>query len=180
MHSIIPPQQGITALDLLVSMAIAAILVALGVPAFENYGLEQRMKAAVSSLHSDLALARNEAIGLNARVVACPADASGNCADLANWHAGWLVFLDSNDDREWQNTEVLLRRADPLKAVRITSSINRKRLRFFPNGTAPGSNASITFCDARGTASARQIVLSGSGRIRRKAPSETDTANCNG
>ncbi len=164
-------------MDLLVSLAIVALLIAAGVPALRHYVAEQRMKAAVTRFHTDLALARNEAVQRAARVVVCPASAD-DCITDPLWHLGWKSFEDRNDDRDWQDGEPVFRTGAPAPHLDITGSTHRTRLRFFPNGTAPGSNATITLCDGRGAARARQVRLSASGRIRRLDPDEAAVADC--
>jgi type IV fimbrial biogenesis protein FimT len=170
--------RGLTAFDLVVSLAIIAILTSAAVPAMGHILMHQRMKAAVSQLQSDLALARSEAIDRASRIVTCPQAPTGACADTGTWQHGWLIFQDSNDDRAWQAGEPLLRRASAIDGMQIVSSAHRVRLRFFPNGTAPGSNATLSFCDARGPRATRQLTLSASGRIRLKSGTETDTSAC--
>ncbi|NIP19247.1 MAG: hypothetical protein GWM87_14645 [Xanthomonadales bacterium] len=167
-----------TALELAVGLAIVALAVALGVPSLREHGLNQRMKAAVSTFFSDLALARNTAISRNARTVACPAWSDGGCAAGAEWQDGWLVFEDRNGDREWQAGEPRLRRSGALEQLRIAGSPHRNRLRFFPDGSAPGSNATFTFCDVRGVAHARRVIVSASGRIRQTRPGEAPATAC--
>jgi len=158
---------GVTALDLLITLTIVTLLLSAGVPAFRSYGQNQRLTAAVSSLQSDLQFARGEAIRLATHTLACPGSPLEGCLTARDWNRGWIVFADLNGDREWQAGESLLKSGAPLAQLAVTSPASRSRLRFFPNGTAPGSNTSITFCDARGTAYARQIRVSNSGRIRR-------------
>jgi type IV fimbrial biogenesis protein FimT len=171
-------QPGVTALELAVGMAIVAIVVAAGVPGLRAYVLEQRMKASVTALHAGLALARNEAVSRQARTVVCPLGRNGGCADHARWHEGWLVFEDLNADREWQADDPALRRAPKAESLSVTGSESRNRLRFFPAGSAPGSNATITFCDARGAGRARQLVISASGRIRQLQAGEVSGVDC--
>jgi len=169
---------GLTALDLAIGLAIAAVVIALAVPALQNLAMNRRMQAATTTLHASLALARAAAIDRAARVVLCPTDGFEACNGLSRWQYGWLVFEDRNDDRQYQPAEPLLQRGNPLEHLDIVSSVHRTRLRFFPNGTAPGSNATITFCDRRGPQAARQLVLSASGRITRRAPGDIGSAGC--
>ena len=68
-----PHQQGITALELVVTMAVAAILLATGVPAFKNYSWNLRMRTAMDTLQTDLNLARSRAISHNTQTIICPA-----------------------------------------------------------------------------------------------------------
>lgn len=171
-------QLGLTALELLVTMAIVAILLAAGVPAFKNYGWNLRMKTAMDVLQTDLNLARGRAISHNIQTVICPAIDSHDCSGLSDWQDGWIVFTDLNGDRHKQDVEPLLKSANAVEFLDISSSRSRSYLRFYPNGTAPGSNITILFCDKRGAAHAGKIAVSNSGRIRMETGDIEPTANC--
>jgi len=163
---------------MLLVLAITAILLIIGIPALQSYEMRQRMSAAINLLHTQLVLARNEAIRFNTQVVACPGSVNSGCTEAADWSNGWIVFGDLNGDRQYQGTESMLRVEPGLEQVVIRSSSGRTNLRFYPNGSAPGSNSSITFCDARGPASARKLVISNTGRIRREDAPEISASNC--
>jgi type IV fimbrial biogenesis protein FimT len=163
---------------MLLVLAITAILLILGIPALQSYGMRQRMSASINLLHTQLVLARNEAIRFNTQVVACPGDPDSGCTEVADWSEGWIVFADLNGDRKYQGTESMLRAEPGLEQVVIHSNTGRTNLRFYPNGSAPGSNGSITFCDQRGPAYARKLVISNIGRIRREEAPETDGRDC--
>ncbi|HLF30189.1 MAG TPA: GspH/FimT family pseudopilin [Xanthomonadales bacterium] len=170
---------GFTGLELLMVVAIAAILLVLGVPALQDFGLRQRMSAAMNALHTQLELARHEAIHLNAYVVVCPGDGSVGCSGINDWSRGWIVFSDSNGDRQYQPDQDSLQRSEAgLEQIQVQSNSGRSNLRFYPNGSAPGSNTSITFCDIRGPEQARKLVISNLGRIRRDEAPETDALYC--
>jgi type IV fimbrial biogenesis protein FimT len=169
---------GLTALDLVITLAIIALGMATALPALKEFSLNQRMKSSLATVHAGLALARNEAINHSGRVVMCPAINGDECGDVGEWHEGWIIFLDRNDDREHQPDEALLGTGMKIDHHRILSSKHRTRLRFYANGTAPGSNANLTFCDARGAEAARQVSLSASGRIRVRPHDETNGAAC--
>lgn len=159
-------EKGFTALELIVTMAIIAILLATGVPAFKNYGWNLRMKSTIDMLQTDLAQARGHAISHNIQTVICPATDASDCSGQSAWHDGWIIFTDLNADRHRQAGEPLLKQAGAVELLTISSSASRRYLRFYPNGSAPGSNTSILFCDGRGTTHANTITLSNSGRIR--------------
>lgn len=161
---------GFTALELLITMAVAAILMATAVPTFKSYTWNLRLKTAIESLRTDLSLARNRAISMNATTVVCPVldPTSGGeltCANVTEWQQGWMVFADSNEDRQRQALEPILKKAGGIEFLNISSSLARNALRFYPNGTAPGSNATVVFCDRRGAGFGGKISLSNSGRI---------------
>jgi type IV fimbrial biogenesis protein FimT len=177
------PIKGFTALELLVTMAVAAILLATAVPAFKTYSWNLRLKTAIDTLQTDLNLARSRAINMNASTVMCPVAASDQssdvtCADVTQWQHGWMVFADVNEDRQRQPLEPILKRSPEIELVNISSSLARNALRFYPNGTAPGSNATLVFCDRRGAEFAGKISLSNSGRIVAQAGGITPRAGC--
>jgi len=159
-------QRGFTALELIVTMAVVAILLSMSVPAFKNYGFNIRMKTAMEVLQSDLKLARGNAISHNIHTIICPTRNGLDCSGQSAWQNGWMVFTDLNSDRTKQQTEPLLKHSGELELLSITSPNSRNKLRFLPNGSAPGSNVSILFCDQRGASKAGIITISNSGRIR--------------
>jgi type IV fimbrial biogenesis protein FimT len=169
---------GFTALELMVTMAIIAILLGAGVPALRDYTWNQRMKAAMDTLQSDLKLARGRAIGLNAHTVICPAASADDCSGRTTWQDGWIVFADLNSDRHKQLGEPLIRHAGATAHLGISSSASRSYLRFYPNGSAPGSNTTILFCDNRGAAHAGVISVSNSGRIRSRTDGVQSSEIC--
>lgn len=173
-----PHLQGFTALELLVTMAIVAILLATGVPAFQNYSWNLRMKTAMDMLQTDLNLARGRAISHNIQTIICPATDNNDCSGLPDWQDGWIVFTDLNGDRHKQDGEPLLKHAGAVEFMDISSSRSRSYLRFYPNGSAPGTNITIQFCDKRGAEHAGKIAVSNSGRIRMETGGSEPTENC--
>jgi len=172
------PGHGFTMLEMLLVLSIAAVLVIIGVPAFQDFGARQRMSAAVHMLHSHLALARDAAIRFNVHVIACPGNLQEGCRSGSDWSEGWIVFSDFNGDGQYQPLETVHRVEAGLEQMVVHSSSGRSNVQFFPNGSAPGSNGSITFCDWRGPAQARKLVISNTGRIRRDEASGLDERHC--
>lgn len=169
---------GYTVMELMVTMAVVAILLATAVPSVKDYSWSLRMRTAMDSLQTDLVLARSRAISHNAHSVICPSTNAQTCSGEANWHSGWIVFTDLNDDRQIQAGEPLLKQSGGFEALNITSSRSRTYLRFLPNGSSPGSNISIQFCDQRGADKAGTIIVSNTGRIRLATKKSTSTQNC--
>jgi len=169
---------GFTALELIVTMTIIAILLTAGVPAFKNYSWNLRMRTVMDMLQTDLNLARGRAISHNIQTVICPAVDGGDCSGESAWQDGWIVFTDLNGDRRKQDGEPLLKQSGAVALLNISSSSSRSRIRFYPNGTAPGSNTSILFCDQRGVSHAETITVSNSGRIRIQASADEPSEIC--
>ena len=169
---------GITVLELMVTLAIAAILLGIAVPSYESFINRQRMKAAVAGLHNDLLAARSQAVYRNAVVVACPGDPQSGCTGRSEWSGGWIVFEDRDDDRQLSGEEKTLRHGQPPEAVAVHAPASRPELRFFPDGSTPGSNGSISLCGRDGPPGARRLVISNIGRIRRDLHPGVDPALC--
>lgn len=169
---------GVTAYELMVAMAIAAILLAAGVPAFKNYTWNLRLRAAMDALQTDLNLARGQAISHGATAVVCPTMDGDDCSGDHRWDEGWIVFSDLNGDRRRQDTEALARHNNAIEFIDIHSSASRTHVRFYPNGSAPGSNLGIVFCDRRGARHAGKIVVSNTGRVRKVSGGIKPSANC--
>ena len=169
---------GLTALELVITLAVMAVLLTTALPSWERFTQRQRMKAAIGALHNDLLAGRVDSIYRNNSVLACPGDPTLGCSGGNDWSAGWIVFRDPNRDGLRQLDEELLRHGQGVEQVRIFSAKSRSEVRFFPDGSAPGSNGSISLCGLGGPEKARRLVISNVGRIRRDEAPKTDTALC--
>lgn len=167
-------QTGTTLEELLVALAIAAILLAFGVPAMASLMRTSRLTAATNDLLVSLHLARSEAIKRGSRVVACPSADGSSCAQTGGWHQGWLVFHDANNNAAPDGGEALIQVRQALPAgLRVTSQGSTARyISYAPTGaTEQVSGAfqagTLTLCSEwGGTQSARKIIISKTGRPR--------------
>ncbi len=170
--------RGFTLLELMVALAIAAIVLVAGVPTFRDYALDVRLRSAVHRLASDLNAARHHAVNRNRRVTICAGDVAAGCLETGRWNEGWLLFVDDDGDQQRTGGEEPLQVGPNLRNITSTSSTHRRALTFFPNGTAPGSNATILLCDRRGIDRAVAVRVSLAGRIRTLKASELDDPTC--
>jgi len=89
------PLSGFTLLELMVGLAITAIVFAVGVPGLGGSLAEQRVHDRADALLRTLQVARSEAIKRGERVDVCPG-ASGDCGAVATpWEGGWRVVADT-------------------------------------------------------------------------------------
>ncbi len=167
---------GLTLFELLVVLAISALLTLLASPSLTDYLARKRLQTASAMLHSDLSRARLAAISGNRRIVVCPGTPNHGCLAQSHWAHGWLVFEDDNRDRQWQPAERLLNSNQAVTPLRVQG--NRLALEFFPNGTAPGSNATLVVCDPRRPQEPREVRISLSGHIRQLATAAAAQAPC--
>ncbi len=96
-----PPQaaHGFTLIELMVVIAILAVLTAVGMPSFIEFIADQRVRAATSDLYGDFVFARVKAIEASRRVYVTP--------DGGNWKNGWRVFVDLDNSGTEQTNETL-------------------------------------------------------------------------
>ena len=170
-------QTGFTLIELMIVLAIAAVLLGVAVPAFSG-GLEAaRAMDARSSLLSSLLSASNRAAITGTRGVLCPSLDGVACANTPDWSAGWLVFLDPNASRDLEGGERILHIQPPLAGkVHLRSTAGRTRIVFQGNAGNAGSNVTFTLCDGRGPARARALIMSNVGNLRDGAATASNLA----
>lgn len=164
-------QQGLSLVELLFVLAIIAILAGAALPATGNLIADAHSRNTRSALTVALNQARSRAIHTYAHVVACPTTDGQHCSGQTAWHHGWLVFDDTNRNGQLDEDEATMihEQAQPAGQA-VVSNVGRTRIRFRPDGSASGSNATFTFCDRRGAEHASSIVINNAGRIRKGRP----------
>ena len=157
--------RGFTMVELLTCLAVIVVLTAWGAPSFGTLLRDSRRTREVNQFLQAVYLARSEAIKRNGVVSLCPSLDGSGCAPATAWQSGWLVFV--NNDRDAPAIrdagEELLRVYPPWDSGHILS--NRTTLSFRPYGQM-GVTATVTFCDDRGSAAARAVIISQTGRPR--------------
>ena len=89
-------QRGRTLVELVVALAIGAVLVALAMPAYHHWIARQEQSNAATALLAALSLARTEAMKRGLRVDLCPSDDGAVCSATGRWENGWIVFADAD------------------------------------------------------------------------------------
>ncbi len=158
--------RGVTLIEALVVMAVLAVLASLGVPAFQLLMQRQRVDSAIYLLSSHLATARMTAITYRSIIAVCPADGAGGCRNDSDWSQGWLMFRDSDGNRQPDDPEDVLRQEVPSvhPMLRIVSTTGRQQVRYLPDGRNAGSNLTVRFC--HGELARAALIVNNAGRIR--------------
>jgi type IV fimbrial biogenesis protein FimT len=83
---------GFTLLELMISVALIAILLALASPSFREFTSNNRITAANNDLITALNLARSEATKRGTPVSICASADGTTCGAATDWASGWIVF----------------------------------------------------------------------------------------
>lgn len=86
---------GFTLIELMVTLAVAAVLTAVALPSFNGLLRGNRVSSASNNLLTAVNLARSEAIKSNRGSGVCASTDGATCsANAADWTSGWIVWAD--------------------------------------------------------------------------------------
>lgn len=168
-------QRGVTLIELMVTISVAAILMAIAVPSFESIIRRNRAAAVTNQFIHSLHLARSEAVKRGRNVIVCPStsvnESVPDCDEGAAWTDGWIIYSDENGDNTYNAGDVLIRVGQiSNQALTITPGPFATGIQFRPTGDPKkpdGSNFSNgTFRLCIPKVNPRRIVISTVGRIR--------------
>lgn len=127
-------QSGFTLVELMITLAILAILLGLAMPAVTDFAIKQRVSSQANEMMLSLAFARSEAVKLNQDVRVIPRTSAAN-----GWSEGWCVGPSSIGNN--CNHADVIRVFTNAGGVTITSSGigNPPVLAFRRDGTASNS-----------------------------------------
>ena len=177
---------GFTIIELMITIAVIGIGLAIGVPAMNQFVLDNRLVSQINTLNSSLALARSEAVKQNETTVVCVSSDSATCTAGPDWNEGWIVFVDRNDpppdfdyDEGGGNGCAEGSTDDCLLAVEaqvvgsntlVADASVPGYISFNGSGVArcdgdcDPDDTYFTLCDQRGAAHARALAISRTGR----------------
>jgi type IV fimbrial biogenesis protein FimT len=159
---------GITLIELAVTVAIAATVATVGLPAMSDLLQRQRASTVGNRVLAELHLARTTALRQKRDVVVCPSRNQRDCDPGGDWSSGFVAQLQR---RSMPAPDVVrsMPRED-LHGYALHGSRSRPRLVFLRDGRAAGTNMTLSLC-ADG-ALLRQIIVSNTGRARVLTPAD--------
>ena len=165
--------KGFTLAELLVSMAILAVLAALAVPSFNNLLNRQAISQQAWEVRRALELARGLAVAEQQVWKVCMADLNLQCVKQQGQRL--LVFRDSNNDHLVNGQDKLqLNLQIQSRNIRLSAS-GRSYIRFKGSGEALDSG-NFLFCgNDKSSQYGRQTIVFRSGRVRLSTDTDGDS-----
>ncbi len=171
-------QTGLTLIELLVALTIAALVVVIGTPALRRFTTINELAVRSNALQRTLNSARLTAVNRQRTVYVCGDDGTGDCSNRTGfWRHGLLVFVnrDGQLPPHVNGGDELLLSVPPRDKTRGIHS-NRRYFRFSPTGGAV--NGTLIYCSAHESVHAHAVVVSIMGRIRSQVLGTDKTAVC--
>ena len=117
--------RGFTLIELMLVVAILAILLAIGVPNLMNLMIKSRLSGQVQEFYGTISFARSEAIKRAKPVSICKISSSFNIDSPScggSWSTGWMVFVGDKDTSTITKSDVL--RVFPPLSTNYTLNVN--------------------------------------------------------
>jgi type IV fimbrial biogenesis protein FimT len=130
---------GFTLVELMVTVAVLAILSTIAYPSFQSTIRSNRMATTSNELMASLALARSEAVK-NAHGAGMCASSTGTSCDGKSWTEGWMVWDDTNGNGGFDAGEAVLRYSEP-RAAMSGVDVNAVSVAFDPRGRSRAATA---------------------------------------
>ncbi len=168
--------RGFTVIELVVTVALVAILAAIAVPAYTTMMTTNRMVAELNDLVGSLHFARSEAIKRGLDVVLCKSADGQLCTNAGDWSQGWVIFQDTNNSQTRDGAGCPGEPCEPLISAQpafeggdqfVGTGNPANWVQFNRNGFSGSSFGTFTLCESgKDRKKARAIIVSRTGRIR--------------
>lgn len=182
--------QGFSLLELMITLAVAAILLVIGIPSFRELMHRNQVSSASNELLASLAYARTEAITRGQLVSMCPsANGEAECATDNAYEAGWIVYTypagAASANLAYAASAILLRATTVRSGVSVRA-INSDVISFGQQGQLkPSTPVAFITCYRSGDGTAAgesttkvpgaELDMNGSGSVTAKSLGDGDS-----
>ncbi len=162
-------QSGFTLVELMTTLAVGIIILAIGIPAFLSMMSTNQIAGYSNDLVSAIRLARSEAIKRSDTVAVCASNSDQTACSGNDWNNGWIVFSDDNGDGNLDGGETVHR----VWSIEVTERADLEFQNTTPNtisfdssgGNAANAQTQFALQKSDCIASrARQVTISITGR----------------
>ena len=167
------PFNGFTTVELMVSIAILAVLSAVAMPSFRTLFERWRVLQTTEDLKSSLMLARSEAIKRGGRIViqkiANKTDGCTTASSKTDWDCGWIVCDDSNNSGTCTKSDPVLQTVNAPRNVQVTRTGGADTIKLNRWGLVDGAFLSFSIVpldQSTANPAAKGLCMSSGGRIR--------------
>lgn len=169
-------QRGTTLIEQVMVIAIVAVLAGIAMPSMRQLMSRNRLQMAQTDFIAALKHTRETAVISGKRTVFCPSTDGSHCSNETHWGNGWLLGHDGDNDH--QPDDGPLYTGAGYGNLVVTGSAGRHYVRFQPDGSASGSNLTLTFCRPGEADHALSVLVANSGRVRGAPANAQKAAEC--
>jgi len=164
--------KGFTLVELMVGIAILAILTAIAAPNLSDYLIKSKVDNEISQLHRLILTARNTAINTGKNVTICPLSGT-TCS--TNWKNELSVFTNDSDNTKYDSANEELIKVKSKISSDDALKFNQATLIYTATGRLTSGNDSLfIYCPSANTDLARGINISLSGRVYASQDTDND------
>lgn len=151
---------GYTLIELMVIVAILAVLLAFTIPSFTNSNLNAEQRGAIQRLLVTFQEAQSIADRDRSTISLCPSANGTTCTNGANWTIGWLMFVGT--DSTPPSADSIVGQTDAQSdrlSITLVGATPPLRITYRGNPSLSLQESSFSICDRRGAASASALIL---------------------
>ena len=177
-------QAGFTLLELMLTVALLAVVMGFGLPNMQEFVRNSRMSSSANDIISDFNFARSEAVKRRVPITLCKSQDGAACdADDSDPFNRWIIFVDDEDpaivaatdgNGDVDGAEVILRDRQLHESITVVTDADEIRAIFLPTGFPVIETENVNrfvLCDVRGNvvsaggdSAARAIEVLSTGR----------------
>jgi type IV fimbrial biogenesis protein FimT len=171
-------QAGFTLIELIMAIAIMAILMTVAAPSLRDVVARVRLTGQANELLTALTYARSEATKRDAKIAVCARKKNEMaCTEGQQWDNGWLVVIDADSNGDKDDDTVPLKVSEPLtgsNTIKHTGKGPKGSIIYTATGVVSTGPAIFTLCDPSDPQPGRTITVAATGR----ASVSTITSGC--
>jgi len=157
--------RGFTLIELMVTIAVLAIVVTIGVPSFRNIIVSNSVAFDRDEFFTLVTFARSEAIKRGTAITICKSSNGTSCDDSLGWNGGWLAFHDANANGTMDSGEDPVRTVGPLDGqVAVSHSAGDDEITYGSRGLLVRGQGTITFSHSAGSQFDKTVEVGLTGR----------------